>query len=94
MSEKTQYPHQTAGKVTDAIREKMTEANTRFGVTDGALVRMALEAFLPSYLAAAGRADNIEFLATVGAAVEANPEIKADLEKYLKTRVRKTRTAT
>lgn len=91
--QQTQFPHQVAGKVTEAIRGQMNEANEKFGVTDGALVRMALASYMPGYLAAQGSMENIEFLATVGAAVEANPEIKSDLEKFLRNRVRKSRTA-
>ena len=90
VSEKTQYPYQAAGKVTEEIKAKMSEANERFGVTDGALVRMALESFLPSYLAAAGRPENIEFLATVGAAAQANDAVKPAVEKLLHTLARKT----
>lgn len=93
VSEKPAYPHQAAGKVTDAIRAQMTEANDRFGVTDGALVRMALEAFLPGYLAAQGRPENVELISKITAAIHHRPEMKGELEQFLRQRSRPRRPA-
>ena len=93
MSEKALYPYQAAGKVNDLIRAQMTEANRRFGVTDGALVRMALEAFLPGYLAAQGRPENVEFLAKVSSALENKPELKEEIERVVRVGLRKGKAA-
>lgn len=91
MAEGIQYPHQAAGKVNDAIRELMNAANQRFGVTDGALVRMALEDYLPRYLAAQGRPEHIELFAQLEAALKRNPALKDELEKLTRAALRSAR---
>ena len=91
MADGIQFPHQAAGKVNDAIREQMTAANQRFGVTDGALVRMALEDFLPRYMAAQGRTEHIELLAQLEAALRRTPALKEELEKVIRASMRSTR---
>lgn len=79
------YPHPVSSKVGDAERSQMDEAIRRFGVTDGALCRMALQAFLPGYLAAQGRPEHTEVLAKTAAVLAEKPALKADLETWLRT---------
>lgn len=69
----------------------MNQANERFGVTDGALVRMALESFLPGYLAAQGRSEHMAFFAQVGEGLKKDPSLKPEIEKLLRTAVRSQR---
>jgi hypothetical protein len=90
MSEEIELPEVVAGRISKATYEQMLDAKKKFGVTAGVLVRMALDAYMPSYLAAAGRPENIEFLATVGAAAQANDAVKPAVEKLLHTLARKT----
>lgn len=78
-----------SAKISPVLRQQLDEATRKFGPTDGALVRMALEAFLPGYLAAQGREENADFLAAVGAAVADNPSLKPKLEKFLKKEIRR-----
>lgn len=89
----TRYPHHAAGKVTAEIRAQMDEANRRFGVTDGALVRMALEDYLPRYLAAQGQTANLDLLAKVGAAVKSRPDLAPEIHTLIKRSIRAGRKA-
>jgi hypothetical protein len=93
MAEGVQYPHQAAGKVGDAVREQMTAAIQRFGVTDGALVRMALEDFLPRYLAAQGRGGDTDLIAQIGEALKRNPALKGEIEALIRKSLRNQRRA-
>lgn len=71
----------------------MDEANTRFGVTDGALVRMALEAYMPGYLAAQGKTEYMDLFSQLGAALKRNPALKDEIEKLTRTALRIQRRA-
>lgn len=92
MSDGPKFPHPVSGKITDETKKQIKSAEDRFGVTEGALVRMALESFMPGYLAAQGRPENVEFIEKVSAAVDAKPELKIEIEK-LALRALRTRKA-
>lgn len=76
------FPAQAAGKIRQKTKDQITEAQQRFGATPGAIVRMALEDFMPRYLAAAGRSDHMDFLVSLAADLAAAPELQADLERF------------
>lgn len=78
----TEFPALAAGKIRQHTRDEMMEAQRRFGATPGALTRMALEDFMPRYLAAAGRTQHLDFLAALAADLAAQPDLQADLEKF------------
>ena len=93
MSDKVAFPHQAGGKITTETRQKMNEAIERFGVTDGALVRMALEDYLPRYLAAQGQNEHVELFSKIGAALKARPDLAGDLDQLIKRGLRAGRKA-
>lgn len=88
MSDETLYPYQAGGKITKETHEQMIEAKKKFGATPGALTRMALEAYMPGYLAAQGRTEDIETLAKVSAALIECPAIKDKLNEFLENALR------
>lgn len=91
MSAPTEYPIVVAGRINPAVRSQLDEANERFGVTDGALVRMALERFMPGYLAAQGRTEYLDLFAALGAALTRNPALKPELERLTRSGLRNVR---
>jgi hypothetical protein len=93
VKEQKEYPHPISGKIGSTLLEQIEAANLRFGVTPGALVRMALESFLPAYLAAQGRQEHIELFAKVTAAIEVRPEVKPEIERIARQAMRKARAA-
>jgi hypothetical protein len=86
---KVDYPHPISGKVDDSVRELMDNAIARFGATDSALIRMALESWLPGYIAAHARTEHLELFAKVGAAIRQRPELATEIEKLTRSTLRK-----
>lgn len=81
MSDKLLFPNLVAGKIDDATQDLVDAAQKKYGVTTGALVRMALQSFLPGYLISGqpeGGAQ--EFLASVAEAVADDPKLKPKIE--------------
>jgi hypothetical protein len=87
------FPAQAAGKIRQKTKDQITEAQRRFGATPGAIVRMALEDFMPRYLSAAGRTEHLDFLAALAADLAAAPDLQADLEKFRTLWLRDPRSA-
>jgi len=54
-SSTTEFPCIASGRIPAPVHAQMITARDRYGVTTGALVRMALTAYMPRYLAAQGR---------------------------------------
>ena len=77
----TGFPHSVGGRVSDETFDQIKQAEAKFHVTEGAMVRAALEAFMPGFLAG-GSAK--EFSAKVAEAVENDPRAKAEVEKILR----------
>lgn len=71
----------------------MSEAEVRFGVKPGTLVRMALEDFMPRYLAVSGRTEHLEFVAQIIGALSECPEMKPALEDFLRKKLRSAKPA-
>lgn len=82
------FPAPVSGRVSEETKAQIAEAHARFGPSESTIVRMALEAFLPGYLAAQGRPENVEFFAKLAAALDARPEIKAEIEKAIRAALR------
>jgi hypothetical protein len=72
----------------------MTEACDRFGTSEGALVRRALEDYMPRFLANAGRPQHSELFAKLATAIEEKPELAVELEQMAKKSTRRRRTLT
>ncbi len=85
------YPHQLNGRVSDETREQMTEAINRFATNDGALVRAALEDYMPRFLANAGRPQHAELFAKLATAIEDKPELATELAQIARKSTRRRR---
>jgi len=85
-----QFPEMAGGKITSVTKQQIRAANEKFGATESAIVRMALESFLPGYLAAQGRPENVEFFAQVSAALNESPTLRSDIEQLLRSKMRKS----
>lgn len=83
------YPSPVAGRVKELTKGQIADATERFGATESALVRMALEAFMPGYLAAQGRPENVEFYAKLAATLDGHPELKEQVEILMRRTLRR-----
>lgn len=88
MNDNTGLPHLAAGKISQATQDMMDQAKDRFGVKGGALVRMALEDFMPRYLS---QGQGEEFAAKVAKAVDGDEGAKAEVERVLRKIERRRR---
>jgi hypothetical protein len=83
------YPSPVSGRVSEATKAQIGCASTRFGPTESTIVRMALESFLPGYLAGLHNPEHTEFLNQVASVIDAHPELKARIEKILREVLRR-----
>jgi hypothetical protein len=83
------FPVQVAGRVTQETGNQIAEAIGQFGVTEGALVRMALEDYMPRYLANQGKPQHAELFAKLAQALDENPRLEAELAVFTRKSARR-----
>jgi hypothetical protein len=83
------FPRQIAGRVTAETGALIDEAEQRFGVTEGALVRMAVEDYLPRFLANQGRPQHAELFAKLAQAIDERPELLNEVTALTRKAVRR-----
>lgn len=88
-----EYPKQIGGRITAETALMVEKAEADFGVTEGALVRMALEDYMPRYLANQGKPQHAELFAQLATALDERPEIETELKQLAKKSIRRARTA-
>lgn len=84
------FPKQVAGRITAETAEQLQEAIQKFHTNEGALVRAALDKFLPAFLAGG---DAAEFSAKVAEATKDDAELRGKIERLLRASQRAKRTA-
>jgi hypothetical protein len=87
------YPKLAAGRVSKETADLIQQAEETFGVTEGALVRMALDDYMPRYLANQGKPQHAELFAKLSVALDARPELEKELSQLAKNSIRRSRTA-
>lgn len=93
MNEEFVSPVPVSGKIKTATLTLIDQARERFGVTASALVRMALEDYVPRYLAGQGKPQHAELFAKLADALDAKPELEAELHQIARKGVRRRRAA-
>lgn len=88
-AEGPRYSEPVSAKISADTKAQLEQAEERFGVTEGACVRMALEAFLPGYLAGQGKPEHRELLAEITSAVTARPELRSELPDFIRRKLRR-----
>lgn len=86
----SEYPHPVGGRISDDTKSQLDEAIRR-GPTEGKLVRMALEDYLPRYLAGQTHTENAEFIKKVGTAIRRRPSLMEQLNRVLIAECRPSR---
>jgi hypothetical protein len=87
------FPKLAAGRVSLETAALIAKAEMAFGVTEGALVRMALEDYMPRYLAHQGKPQFAQLFARLATALGEKPELEAELSALAKKSIRRSRTA-
>lgn len=82
------FPAPVSGRVSEATKTQVGEAVAKFGATESTIVRLALEAFVPGYIAGAFNPANADLLTQIGALVSQHPELKPALEEWLRRALR------
>jgi hypothetical protein len=85
------FPRVVGGRITNETGELIDHAETRFGVTEGALVRMALEDFLPRFIANRGSEteEHVQLVACLSAEMKKDESFKQQVSELLPRAVRR-----
>lgn len=93
MNEKDPSParYQVNTDLDPETAEILKKIHRDYGPKPPAVVRLALADFLPRYVAANGRIEDMEFFTLLGAALKKNPGLKAEIEKLTRGTLRAAR---
>lgn len=81
------------GRVSLETGVLIDEAEEKFGVTEGALVRMAMDDYMPRYLSNQGRPQYGELFTQLAQAIDEKPELLTELQKLARKSTRRQRAA-
>lgn len=87
------FPHPVSGRVSDETLRQIAEAAEKFKVTEGALVRAALEDFMPRYLKNQAQHKHAALFDALSVALDETPELAHTLDKLTRKTTRQRRTA-
>lgn len=79
--------------VDEETAKTLEQIERDFGPKPPAVVRLALADFLPRYLAAQGRTENVDLFAQIGEALKRNPALKGEIEALIRKGLRNQRRA-
>ncbi len=86
----SEYPHPVGGRIADSTNQLLQDAK-RSGATEGALVRMALEDYLPRYIAGRVGSEQAEVVEKVREAIRRRPSLVAQIQELLVSSARPSR---
>jgi hypothetical protein len=85
------YPHLVSGRVSSKTLEQVNEAIARFKSSEGALVRAAMEDYMPRFLRNQGEPKHEELFSKLATALEENPDLRNKLTRLARIWTRTTR---
>lgn len=82
------FPSPVSGRVSEETKAQIEQATERFGPSESTIVRMALESFLPGFLTAQGRPENVEFFAELSEAINQRDPLREEITAFVRQKMR------
>lgn len=89
----SQFPNFIGVRVGDATNTLIKQAKKQFGVSGMALGRMALDDFMPRYMATSSRGIDAKLMAQIAESIRVNPKLSEVYRKTAKDGIRRGKAA-